>query len=72
MTEQVIHIQTKIIGEQQSQKLGDYETDMAQRQCLLNWIDILERKWGISPRTAEIRKINKKGGENIKRLDNVE
>jgi hypothetical protein len=69
MTDQMIHIQTKATGEQ---KLGDYEADMAQRQCLLNWIDILERKWGVSPRTAEIRKNNKKGGENHKLLDNIE
>ena len=69
MTDKIINIQTKAIGEQ---KLGDYEADMAQRQCLLNWIDILERKWGVSPRTAEIRKISKKGGENSKRLDNIE
>ena len=63
MTEQVIHIQTNSSIEQQ---IGDYDADMAQRQCLLNWIDILERKWGVSPRTAEIRKNNRKGGENLK------
>ena len=70
MTEQTIHIQTKVTGEHQTQKIGDYEYDMAQRQCLLNWIDILERKWGLSPRTAEIRKNNRRKDKDESRVDN--
>lgn len=37
----------------------DREKDMAIRQALLMQVDAIERRWGISPTTAEIRKEDK-------------
>lgn len=66
MTTDSINNQQQNTDEQKTQKMSDYDVDMAQRQCLLNWIDIIERKWGKEPRTAEIRKNNKRARDENK------
>ena len=40
--------------------LEDRQYLMAQRQALLYWLDALERRLGLEPRTAELRKEYKK------------
>jgi len=41
--------------------MTDDELHTGLRQILLALLDILERRWGISPTTAEIRKAWKRG-----------
>ena len=40
-------------------QVSEYHHDMEIRRIGLEYIDLIERRWGMSPRTAELRKRHK-------------
>jgi len=56
-----------VTADQAALRDADRACDIATRQALLQMVDALERKWQQEPRTAELRKMWKMAGENLKR-----